>query len=89
MSEEKTDIHTWFSLTYSSYLVLPRLMLSSMPLEWQYKFVELLEEMENSIELETGYTSYYSIQYKVNGKFATDPYRDYWRGKVKFKSEDL
>ena len=93
MSKEKIDVHTWFSLTYSSYLVLPRLILSSMPLDWQYKFVALIEEMEDMIDFEPGYTSYYSIQYKVNGKIAKDPYVDYRRGIVKFKdvrnAEDL
>lgn len=38
-------IHGWFSLTYSNFLVLHRTVLQSMPVEWQDRMVELLEEM--------------------------------------------
>lgn len=82
-----SPVHRWFSLTYSSYLVLPRLMLESMPLEWQHKLVALLEEADDTIDLEEGYTGNYSIQYKVKGKIAKDPYSDYRRGKVKYKEK--
>jgi len=44
----KKDIHTWFSLSYASYLVIPRSVLQSMSEEWQYKFVELLDELEGT-----------------------------------------
>ena len=38
-------IHTWFSLSYSNYAVLPRTLLQSMPERWQKQFVQLLEEL--------------------------------------------
>jgi hypothetical protein len=41
-----TDIHTWFGLTYSNYLVLPRTLLQSMPRGWQERFVVMLEELQ-------------------------------------------
>lgn len=37
-------IHTFFSLSYASWLTLPRVALQEMPLDWQAKFVALLEE---------------------------------------------
>lgn len=46
--EMKTDIHTYFGLSYAHYLVLPRSVLQSMPEEWQHKFVELLEELDET-----------------------------------------
>jgi hypothetical protein len=39
------DIHTWFGLTYSNYLVLPRTLLQSMPDAWQRRFTGLLGEI--------------------------------------------
>ena len=45
--EHQDPIHSWFELSYSSYLVIQRSILQSMPVEWQNKFVECLEELEN------------------------------------------
>jgi hypothetical protein len=38
-------VHLWFGLTYSNYLVLPRTLLQSMPVEWQTAFTDLLDEL--------------------------------------------
>lgn len=46
--EAVRDIHTWFGLTYSNYLVLPRTLLQSMPDEWQARFVGALEELQQA-----------------------------------------
>jgi hypothetical protein len=40
------DIHTWFGLTYSNYLVLPRTLLQSMPDAWQRRFTAMLGELD-------------------------------------------
>ena len=85
MDKYDNPIHNWFQLTYSSYLILPRLILQAMPEEWQQKLVDLLEEVQEVIEFPDDYTASYSIQYRVNGKIASDPYRDYRRGTVKYK----
>jgi len=39
-------IHGYFGLTYSNYLVAPRTVLQSMPLDWQERFVALLNEID-------------------------------------------
>lgn len=39
-------VHLYFELTYSSYLVLERTLLQSLPHEWQERFVELMREAE-------------------------------------------
>lgn len=45
---DREAIHTWFNLTYSNYLVLPRSVLQSMPDEWQKRFVLCLREAEEA-----------------------------------------
>lgn len=37
-------IHAAFGLSYASYLVVPRTVLQSMPIEWQARFVALMNE---------------------------------------------
>jgi len=74
------DIHTWFSLSYCSYLVLPRLLLSNMPMEWQTRFLGMMDE------LEARFGSYpeegsYDVRLKDDkGRFMHDPLCDYRRG---------
>lgn len=41
-------IHTWFELTYSNYQVLPRVLMQSMPVEWQERMVACLVEMREA-----------------------------------------
>jgi hypothetical protein len=38
----------YFGLTYSSYLVVPRLLLQSMPAEWQQQFFALLADLHDA-----------------------------------------
>jgi hypothetical protein len=42
---EQHDIHGWFGLSYSNFLVLPRALMQSMPEEWQYRFTALVDEL--------------------------------------------
>jgi hypothetical protein len=37
---------TWFSLSYASWLTLPRVLMHAMPDEWQGKMAALLEEYD-------------------------------------------
>lgn len=39
-------IHTWFGLGRTSYFVIPRLALQSMPTAWQQRFIALMDEAE-------------------------------------------
>jgi hypothetical protein len=45
---EPDAVHGFFGLTYASYLVLPRVLLQSMPDEWQSRFVKLVEEYDDA-----------------------------------------
>jgi hypothetical protein len=73
-------MHEWFGLTYSSYLVLQRSLIQEMPIEWQARLRDLLDEMEETFD---------SVQilgaFRVNavdekGRFVKDPLLDYRRG---------
>jgi hypothetical protein len=75
--DEPMDVSLWFNLTYASYLVLPRLWLESMPLDWQYQFVGMLNEIPETLVIDSDYDATYMVRYKKGGKFAKDPYRDY------------
>jgi len=80
---EDGAIHGWFELSYAKYLVLQRTLLQSMPLEWQDKFVELLEDMHKAF---SGIPELRKMSYEVNvkdedGRFISDPFRDYERGR--------
>lgn len=63
---------TWFSLSYSSWLTLPRVLMHEMSDEWQGKMAELLEQWDEhwdfgDLDFEP------SVQLKENGKFVSVP----------------
>ena len=77
MEEQFESIHCWFGLSYANYLVLPRSLLQSMPQEWQSKFVDMIDEISETLE-----TPYELPEYRVNavdekGRFIKDDYREY------------
>ncbi len=77
--EEDEPIHAWFDLSYSSYLVLPRSVLQSMPVDWQRRFVELVNQVRETLEVDD------MPAYRVNAldgkRFVRDPFGDYERGR--------
>jgi hypothetical protein len=70
-------IHSWFGLTYANYLVIQRSVLQSMPLKWQNKFVECLEELDESIEGVGDITNEFWVRARKGNKFIKDKYRAY------------
>jgi hypothetical protein len=74
-----TPVHDWFGLTYARYLTLPRSILQSMPLEWQRKFVALLEEADLACETAGITTPKYSVRAVEGGRFVVDPFGEYRR----------
>lgn len=53
MSEQSWDrkqgpVHLYFGLSYSSNLVLPRVLMQSMPLEWQHRMVDCLRDLDTA-----------------------------------------
>ena len=75
-------IHEWFSLSYASYLTIPRSVLQSMPVEWQRRMVELLEEMErtcNAHGIDIPFTQV--VLRSSQGRFMHDYLASYERGR--------
>jgi hypothetical protein len=66
----------WFGLTYSSYLVLPRTLLCGMPVEWQQRMSNLLDEMKEVYDSQQ-INDNYTVILRVNGKFIKDPLAPY------------
>lgn len=71
-------MHTWFNLSYASYLVLPRTWIQEMPTEWQQRLKDCLEEMKATLDVE-------EQDYRVNcigenGKFVAHKWNNYRRG---------
>jgi hypothetical protein len=73
------DIHHWFGLSYSNYLVLPRAVLQSMPEAWQARFVGMLDELRKAAEqahLES--PSRYRVHaIDAGGRYVCDPVPHY------------
>lgn len=80
---EEIDVHTWFGLSYASWLTVPRIVLESMPLEWQHQFVKLLNEMNETFDWMPDDLSL-SVVGKQDGKFVRLPYllTDYRHGNI-------
>ena len=74
-------IHRWFELSYAQYLTVPRSVLQSMPIEWQRRFVQCLEELDDAIDWRPT-SGFYRVQLKdSDGRYARDPFQDYERGR--------
>lgn len=81
-------IHTYFGLSYSNYLVMPRSVLQSMPRGWQVRFVAALNEIKAMFGhlLET---SSYRV-HLLGSDMETpidDPLSDYQRGRRKLEPQ--
>ena len=47
-TEGAQELSQWFSLSYSSFLTLPRVLMEAMPDEWQGKMAALLNDYDNT-----------------------------------------
>lgn len=72
-------VHHWFGLTYSSYFTVQRSVLEAMPVDWQARFVALLEEMREAVDTDKVPGEFW-VRAKEKGRFIKDPYADYRRG---------
>lgn len=76
-----------FELSYSAYLVLHRVALCAMPVEWQHKFVALMDEMEEIVDTEK-FPGSFHVRAKKNGKFVADPWTDYRHAKCPMRVKE-
>lgn len=83
-SQDEEPVHAFFGLSYSSYLVLPRTLLQSMPHEWQARLVALLEEAQaatRGTEAEGALGTYMVRLTGERNRFRHDPLANYERGR--------
>lgn len=74
-------VHEYFELSYSQYLTIPRSILQSMPDDWQNRFVECLDELDERYDWKP-VTGRYWVRLKDDkGKFVHDPLMNYDRGR--------
>lgn len=80
-AEQHIDVHAWFSLSYAAYLAVNRSLLQSMPVEWQYRFVDLMDELSEQFPdvEEPRYTVHAR---DAEGRFIKDPIPHYNRGRT-------
>ena len=86
---EEDAVHCWFELSYSSYMVLPWTMLQSMNCEWQKKFIELVNEMDNKLGHHNKVYSYTVLARDKNHKLMFDDLRNYERGRRKLEIKEI
>ncbi len=71
------EVHSWFGLTYSHYLVLQRSILQEMPTEWQKRFIACIEEINDYFDCSHMEDGYMVKLRDSKGRFKTDPLCDY------------
>lgn len=62
---------SWFSLSYSAYAVLPRVMMHGMPDDWQDRMAALLEEWDEAWTKQPAITAH--VQIKQANRFIKTP----------------
>jgi hypothetical protein len=80
LSESDEPISWWFELSYAQYLTVPRLVMQSMPIEWQQKMAVLLQEMDETFDWRPKEGRYWVKLKDDKGRFMDAPLEDYRRG---------
>ena len=80
LAESEEPINWWFELSYAQYLTVPRLVMQSMPLEWQRKMAVLLQEMDETFDWRPKEGQYWVKLKNSKGRFMDAPLEDYRRG---------
>ena len=83
-------VHDWFELSYSSYFVLPRSILQSLPTDLQQQFIDAVEAIEGYYDHRAciPHKGSYRVYLKdEQGRFMHDPFQDYERGRRRISKE--
>ncbi len=89
--EDDDPIHTWFELSYASYLVLPRSVLQSLPTTLQLQLVDALDAIEEHLYPASvpPYGTYSVNLRDKRGEFIKDPLCQYETGRREVTKEEL
>ena len=80
--DENEPLSLWFELSYAQFLTVPRLVLQSMPIEWQMKMAILLQEMDETFDWRPKEGRYWVKLKDGNGRFMDAPLNNYRRGNI-------
>lgn len=76
----ESPINVWFELSYAQFLTVPRLVIESMPIEWQKKMAELLIELDDTFDWRPKEGRYWVRLKDAKGRFCDAPLGDYRYG---------
>jgi len=71
INDGKERLWGWFELSYASFLVIPRVLMHSMPDDWQNQMASLLEEYQDTFPNQPDIGT--RIQTTKNGKLTKMP----------------
>jgi hypothetical protein len=86
---DESPIHLWFELSYAQYLTIPRSVLQSMPTQWQQRFVDCLQELDNTIDWRPASGRYWVELRDDRGRFIEDQFKDYQRGRRRVEKRSV
>lgn len=67
----RTDLAAYWGLSYASWLTLPRVLMESMPPEWQQRMAVLLNDYEDALPNQPGYGT--TVRITQNGRLVPTP----------------
>ncbi|MTC44315.1 hypothetical protein GKR71_00475 [Providencia sp. wls1922] len=67
------DLWDWFNLSYASFLVMPRVLMHEMPIEWQDKMAALLHEYDETFDTSSVVNSVSMVGRDSDGKLTKLP----------------
>jgi hypothetical protein len=70
-NDGKERLWGWFELSYASFLVIPRVLMHSMPDDWQNQMASLLEEYQDTFPNQPDIGT--RVQATKNGKLTKMP----------------
>jgi hypothetical protein len=77
-----SPLSEWFELSYAQFLTVPRLVLESMPIEWQRDMAALLQDIDDAFDWRPTEGRYWVRLRDANGQFTDAPLWDYRRGNI-------
>lgn len=80
--DPEDPVHSFCGLSYANYIVVTRTLAQSMPLGWQQRFAQCLEELDQACEHLEGLPDGYNVRARdAKNQAYKDPYGDYQRGR--------
>jgi hypothetical protein len=82
LNDSNDPLNLWFELSYAQFLTVPRLVMESMPIEWQHKMAVLLQEMDDTFDWRPHGGRYWVRLKDDKGRFADAPLNNYRHGNI-------